>query len=244
MLLEQLASAELGFHLSRQRKDVADPRGLHATLRAMAAAVVEFVVTEHPAALTRALERHYEVIRRRIESLAGVPVRSRHYSVAGDFHDAAAIVLSGSFAPWAAHDPAALAQLRESLGQSDRPVLGICAGMQLQAIFAGGALGPRKRLEVGYAMVEVIDDRDLLDGLGPTAVVYQHHAHDVTAVPEGFVVLARSEHCAVEAIAAPERRWWGTQFHPERFTGQHPDGALVLHNFFALAGLGSAAGLR
>ncbi len=58
---------------------------------------------------------------------------------------------------------------------------------------------PRKLLGGGYATIEVTDDRDLLDGLGPTAVVYEHHAHDVTAVPEGFVALARSEHCAVEA---------------------------------------------
>ena len=35
----------------------------------MAAAVIDFVVTEYRPAITRALERHYEVIRRRIERL-------------------------------------------------------------------------------------------------------------------------------------------------------------------------------
>ncbi|MBV8990422.1 MAG: hypothetical protein JO372_17865, partial [Solirubrobacterales bacterium] len=68
-------------------------------------------------------------------------------------------------------------------------------------------------------------------------VAYKHHADDVVGLPEGFAVLARSERCAVEAIAAPARRWWGTQFHPESFTEAHPDGARVLRNFFALAGL-------
>jgi GMP synthase-like glutamine amidotransferase len=202
----------------------------------MARAVVDFVITEHPPALTIALERHYEVIRRRMERLAGVPVRGRRY-VDADGFDGAAVVLSGSFAPWAAHDPDALARLGESVGRFAGPVLGICAGMQLQAIFAGGAIGPRERPELGYGPIEVLHDGDLLDGLGPLAIAYQHHAYDVTSVPEEFVVLARSEGCAVQAIAAPDRRWWGTQFHPERFTARHPDGARVLRNFFGLAGL-------
>ncbi|PZR95505.1 MAG: hypothetical protein DLM67_11000 [Candidatus Nephthysia bennettiae] len=209
----------------------------------MARAVVDFVITEHPRALTQALERHYEVIRRRIQGLAGVPVRGRRYTEAAGF-DGAAVVLSGSFAPWAVHDPALIARLGDYLAGFDGAVLGICAGMQLQAIFGGGAIGPREHPELGYGPVEILEDGDLLHGLGPSAIAYQHHSYDVTAVPQEFVVLARSEGCAVEAIAAPDRRWWGTQFHPPRFTARHPDAALVLRNFFALAGLETAGELR
>ena len=108
--------------------------------------------------------------------------------------------------------------------------------MQLQTMFAGGTIGPRERPAVGYAPVEVLDEADLLGGLGPTAVTYEHHSCNVVALPEGFLVLARSEDCAVEAVRARERPWWGTQFHPEQFGDQHPDGARVLRNFFALAG--------
>ncbi len=202
----------------------------------MAATVVDFVVTEHRPAITRALERHYEVIRRRIERLAGVPVRSRHYRDADDFA-AAAVILSGSFAPWAQHDAGALDRLGESVRGFGGAVLGICAGMQLQAIFAGGAIGPRERSAVGFAPVEILDDGDLLGGLGSTAVTYEHHFWDVVTLPEDFVVLARSEDCAVEAVRARDRPWWGTQFHPEQFSVEHPDGARVLRNFFALAGI-------
>ncbi|MGI9185177.1 MAG: glutamine amidotransferase-related protein [Solirubrobacteraceae bacterium] len=202
----------------------------------MAAAGVEFVVTEHRPAITRTLKRHYEVIRERIEALAGVPVRSRHYCDAEDF-DAAAVVLSGSFAPWAEHDAVALDRLGESVRRFGGPVLGICGGMQLQAMFAGGAIGPRERPAVGFAPVEILDDGDLLGGLGLTAVTYEHHSWDVVTLPENFVVLARSEDCAVEAVRARDRPWWGTQFHPEQFSVEHPDGARVLRNFFALAGI-------
>ncbi len=208
----------------------------------MAAAVVDFVVTEHRPAITRALARDYEVMRRRIERLAGVPVRSRHYCDAEDF-DAAAVVLSGSFAPWAEHDAVALDRLGESVRRFGGPVLGICGGMQLQAVFAGGAIEPRERPAVGFASVEVLDDEGLLGGLAPTAVTYEHHSWDVVTLPEDFVVLARSEDCAVEAVRARDRPWWGTQFHPEQFSVKHPDGARVLRNFFALAGVSASRAL-
>jgi len=207
----------------------------------MTAAVVDFVITEHPPAMTRGLARDYEVIRRRIERIAGVPVRSRHYCEGGDF-SAAALILSGSFAPWALHDPGALARLGESVERFDGAVLGICGGMQLQTIFGGGAIGPRERPAIGYGRVEVLEGGDLLGGLGETAVAYEHHSCDVVTLPDDFEVLARSEDCAVEAVRSLQRRWWGTQFHPERFTARRPDGARVLRNFLGLAGIGAGAG--
>lgn len=203
----------------------------------MTRAVVDFVITEHPAALTRPLQRHFEAIRTRLEQLVGATVRSRPYVEAGHFADAAAVVLSGSFAPWSLHDPAALTRLGTSLGRFDGAVLGICAGMQLQMMFAGGTIAQRERPAVGYAPIDVLDQNCLLGGLGVAVDVYEHHSFNVLAVPEGFVALARSGDCAVEAVAALERRWWGTQFHPERFDVQHPAGAQVLRNFFMLAGL-------
>lgn len=205
----------------------------------MAPAHVDLVITEHPPLITPARERHYESIRRQVERLAGVSVRGRAYRDVGRFDGAAAVVLSGSFAPWAAHEPAALSRLGEILGRYSGPVFGICAGMQLQVMFAGGVIGPRTRPEVGFGPIEIVDDDGLFAGLGKAAVVYKHHADEVVAVPDGFRVLAHSEGCAVEAIAAPRQGWWGTQFHPERFDAERPAGAHVLRNFFALAGLGA-----
>jgi GMP synthase-like glutamine amidotransferase len=204
----------------------------------MAPGVVEFVITEHPPAITRGLHRDYEVIRRRLQRLAGVPVRSLSYCDDGEFV-AAAVILSGSFAPWEQHDPDALARLGERLERFEGAVLGICGGMQLQTIFAGGAIGSRERPAIGYGRVDVLEGGDLLDGLGLTAEAYEHHSCDVVTLPGDFEVLARSEGCAVEAVRSRERRWWGTQFHPERFSAGRPDGARILRNFFALAGVGN-----
>ncbi|MFZ0090883.1 MAG: gamma-glutamyl-gamma-aminobutyrate hydrolase family protein [Solirubrobacteraceae bacterium] len=207
--------------------------------RTAASAAVDFVIMEHAPAIDAVLARHYEAIRRRMQRLAGAPVRSRHYSDVDDFGSAAAVILSGSFAPWSVHDPGALARLGECVGRFDGAVLGICAGMQRLVVSAGGAIGPRERPAIGYETVEILDEADLLGGLGPTAVTYEHHSWDVVSLPPGFVVLARSEDCAVEALRARDRPWWGTQFHPERFSAQHPAGARVLRNFLVLAGVGA-----
>jgi GMP synthase-like glutamine amidotransferase len=209
----------------------------------MGPSCVELVITEHPPAITDARERHYEDLRQRLEELAGVAVSSRRYDDPAGFDGAAAVVLSGSFEPWSVHSPLALAGLAERIGAYAGPVFGICAGMQLQVMFAGGTVGPRAEPEIGFGKVEPLREDPLLEGLGPAPVVYKHHAEDVKTVPEGFAVLARSRGCAVEAIAAPHRRWWGTQFHPECFSDAHPEGARVLANFFSLAGVGEKRAL-
>jgi GMP synthase (glutamine-hydrolysing) len=55
-------------------------------------------------------------------------------------------------------------------------------------------------------------------------------------LPEGFRALASSPACSIQAVADPERRWWGTQFHPEEFRTEHPAGESVLRTFFEVAG--------
>jgi GMP synthase (glutamine-hydrolysing) len=107
--------------------------------------------------------------------------------------------------------------------------------MQLQAVFAGGAIGPSRTGEHGYLPIRVHDRSDLLRGLPFEAVVFHDHDDEVVALPDGFRVLASSAECAVQAIADPARRWWGTQFHPEEFRPTDPAGEQILRTFFALA---------
>jgi GMP synthase (glutamine-hydrolysing) len=199
---------------------------------------VDFVITEHPSFLDQERAGRYEGIRRLLSGLAGRPVGAVHYLDVRSLGPGP-VVLSGSSAPWATHDPGSLERLGEAVLAADAPVLGICGGMQLLARFAGGRIAtmvPAEREELGYAPLEVIDADDLLAGLSERPTVYHDHRDEVIALPEGFRVLARTESCAIQAIAAPERRWWGTQFHPERFDDEHPDGEHVLRNYFFLAG--------
>ncbi len=169
---------------------------------------------------------------RRLERVAGEEVRVEHYRDDGRLEGV--VVLSGSLAPWAAHDRDELERLGERVG-SATAVLGICAGMQLLAEFGGGRVEPSAEPERGFLPVDVHDDADLLSGVGARATVYQEHMDEIAELPERFRVLASSPACRVQALAVPERRWWGTQFHPERGGTRHPAGDRILRNFFTLA---------
>jgi GMP synthase (glutamine-hydrolysing) len=199
---------------------------------------VRFVVTEHPPALTAEAAQRYERARRRLEAVAGEAVELVPYTAPAPLEEASAVVLGGSWAPWSAHSGAALEQFGEAIRSYEGPVLGLCAGMQLQARFAGGVIAPMGEgdmAERGYLAVEILDDRGLLAGIGRSAAMFHDHTDEVAQVPPGFRVLARTSACAVQAIADDERRWWGTQFHAEEFDDAHPAGEQVLRNFFALA---------
>lgn len=197
---------------------------------------VELVLTEPRSELTEARERSYERLRSRLADASGEPVEADQYEQvdARRLARASAVVLSGSSAPWSAHDPAELARLGEAVRAAGRPVLGICAGLQLQAMFAGGEVARSRNPERGFLPIEIHDRGDLLRGLPTDVVVFQDHGDEVIALPDDFRVLATSPQCAVQAIAAPERRWWGTQFHPEEFSPEHPAGERILRSFFAL----------
>jgi GMP synthase (glutamine-hydrolysing) len=199
---------------------------------------VELVVTEHPSFLDAKRERHYERIRTVLEEIAGRPVASTHYLDVEKLGPGP-VVLSGSGAPWSAHDPARLERLGDAVRAADAPVLGICAGLQLLAGFAGARVEPmaarREQPERGYLPLDVLDDADLLSGLPRRATLFQDHTDEIFDLPPDFRLLARTGRCETQAVAAPERRWWGTQFHPEQYDADHPDGRRVLANFFRLA---------
>ena len=201
---------------------------------------VHLVVTEHASRLDDERRLGYERVRARLAEVCGREIDIYHYCDARNLGGAEAIVLSGSSAPWAAHERKDIERLGDVVVRSGRPVLGICAGMQLLAMFAGGGVRPMSdrggEAEHGYLPIEVIDDSDLLRSLPAHAAVFHDHRDEVTVVPEAFRVLARTSGCPVQAIADTARRWWGTQFHPERWDTNCPAGERVLRNFFELAG--------
>ncbi len=191
--------------------------------------------TEHPSAFGVGPMRWRGRLQRRLELASGRRVEVVHYLDAADLSHAHAIVLSGSSAPWAAHDPAALDRLGEVVGAAGRPVLGICAGMQLLGRFAGGRIQHSAEPEIGELEVEVVESGGLLRDAGERPRVFQHHTDELVALPEGFRLLATTERCRVQALASEQRGWWGTQFHPESYRSATPAGARILRTFFELA---------
>ena len=111
------------------------------------------------------------------------------------------------------------------------PVLGICYGMQYMTSLLDGVVGKSSDREYGNAMISILDDSDLLHGLGKDAekTVWMSHGDRIDRMPRGFSALAGSANSPVAAMADHKRRWFGVQFHPE--VAHTPDGVKILGNF-------------
>ena len=110
----------------------------------------------------------------------------------------------------------------------DRPVFGMCAGHHIVGSLYGAELLRSVEKEVGDCYVE-IDYRDpVFAGLPDRFSVRQNH-HDSITLPEGFVLLAHSEVCKVEAMKHRTRPIYTTQFHPEL---SNPE---MIRNFIRIA---------
>lgn len=100
--------------------------------------------------------------------------------------------------------------------KTGQAVLGICYGQQLMAHLLGGTVAKGEKGEYGSALVEMLAAGDpMFNGLHGTQPVWMNHRDQVSVVPEGFSVAGKTDTCAIAAIAAPERGFYGVQFHPE-----------------------------
>ena len=119
------------------------------------------------------------------------------------------------------------------------PVLGICYGEMTMAAQLGGAVEGGHDREFGRAEIRIARESPLLEGLGDAGhseAVWMSHGDKITAIPEGFEVVATSDGSPFAVIADEGRRFYGIQFHPE--VAHTPRGALMLRNFtHRIAGL-------
>jgi len=103
------------------------------------------------------------------------------------------------------------------------PVLGICYGMQTMAAQLGGQVEPASKREFGYAEIRArghtallrdIQDRANDEGHG-LLDVWMSHGDKVTALPDGFKVMASNAATPIAGMADEARKYYGVQFHPE-----------------------------
>ncbi len=138
------------------------------------------------------------------------------------------IMLSGG--PASVYDAGAPLVGRELL-ELKVPLLGICYGMQLLTQLCGGHVAGARDREYGHAQITILDDGDLFHGLEKEQpqTVWMSHGDRIDRLPEGFRVLASSPNSPVAAMADPQRRIFGVQFHPE--VVHTPEGGRILQNF-------------
>jgi GMP synthase (glutamine-hydrolysing) len=80
-------------------------------------------------------------------------------------------------------------------------------------------------------MLRVTDASDLFHGfpLDADQAVWMSHGDRIESLPAGFSVIGESDNCPAAAVAAPARKFWGVQFHPE--VAHTPRGGELLGNF-------------
>jgi GMP synthase (glutamine-hydrolysing) len=109
------------------------------------------------------------------------------------------------------------------------PTLGICYGMQLACEALGGTVGSAASREYGRALLDVVASDPLFEGVAHHSEVWMSHGDQVTAVSEGFSVLAKTATCPLAAVRHATLPVYGIQFHPEVTHTAH--GSTMLASF-------------
>lgn len=117
--------------------------------------------------------------------------------------------------------------LLDAADDVELPVLGVCRGMQVMAVHAGGRLAQHVPDLVGHerhnpgadaygATAIRLEPGTRLDALLPDGVVGTCHHHQSVAEHPGFVPVAWADDGLLEAMEAPGERFrLGVQWHPE-----------------------------
>ncbi len=95
------------------------------------------------------------------------------------------------------------------------PVFGICYGEQLMCELLGGKVEAGHDREFGRAEIDLVKPSPIFKGLSARETVWMSHGDRVTAIPDGFEVIAVSEGAPFAAIANEAKKLYAVQFHPE-----------------------------
>lgn len=154
------------------------------------------------------------------------------------------LILSPQAVPWQNYPQIELERLKKELKKTRLPMIGICGGCQLIALFNGGELKPIEprghkcrypssydncKREKGYLKISLIND-SIFKGLNGTAIVWLNHVEEITKLPEGFKIIASNETTKIQAMKSDDGLYYGFQFHPEHIDATHQDGAVIFKN--------------
>jgi len=137
------------------------------------------------------------------------------------------VILSGG--PRSVLDEKALA-VDAAFWETEKPVLGVCYGLQLMCRQLGGQVEPASDREYGPATLELHGEpHPFFEGVPSGSRVWMSHGDRLAAAPPGFHIAGISENAPITAMVHRSRPLIGVQFHPEVSHTDH--GGAMLSNF-------------
>ena len=125
--------------------------------------------------------------------------------------------------------------ISDEILKSNKPILGICYGMQVLAFQEGGEIQNEGKKEFGYAKISLNNQTSLFTDTSDSIDVWMSHGDKVISLPEGYEALASSDNSPIAAYQNLEKNYFGLQFHPEV---THTDfGLKIIENFINVCGV-------
>ena len=112
--------------------------------------------------------------------------------------------------------------LIKKLEEKNKPVLGICRGMQFLGSIGGGQL---KSVEGHAGTMHNISG--MFDG-----EVNSFHNFGFYELPKDYNILAKSKDGCIEAMLQKTKKWMGLMWHPERTVNYNHEHMNILREFF------------
>ncbi|MBC7108736.1 MAG: gamma-glutamyl-gamma-aminobutyrate hydrolase family protein [Methanomassiliicoccales archaeon] len=156
-------------------------------------------------------------------------------------NDFDAVIISGSEARIVHENHRKMfAKTADLIRNLEVPTFAVCFGHQLLCWTFGAEVSSlSKPIKDEFERIKIIEFDEIFDGFESRHILLAEWHNDYVikrGVNEaGFVLLADSESCEVEAVKHIKKPFYGVQFHPERIKIQnevHVEGQLIIENFY------------
>jgi len=121
-------------------------------------------------------------------------------------------------------------KLNSKIFNLQKPVLGICYGMQLLTKNLGGQVKSSIHREYGHTLINIKKKSLIFKGIKKNRIkVWMSHGDNIKKIPKSFSTSSISDNNIIASIESKKSKIYCLQFHPEVF---HTDyGLKIIHNF-------------
>lgn len=117
----------------------------------------------------------------------------------------------------------------EYIQQNNIPLLGLCYGHHLIGQKYNGTVESREEKEFGKASLSILRNDYIFQDLNPQETVWMSHGDQVTQLPPGFELFAKTGTCPIGAMGHISKRIYTFQFHAE--VNHTVNGQIMFKNF-------------